>query len=191
MPTALETPERAGRARLVAAFALGIALTSGAVVLVLRPDVVWHRYFAWRWGAVPSNGVVMTLARAPAEVQGAGPGPWLQVTMHNISDQPQTLVFQDPPGDQLGFEVTDAQGALQPPRRQPDEAVVASPLREHALAPGARLAWVVDLTRWVELRGAGPYRVQASRSPILGGERDGHRCRSNAIAVPAVDRSGR
>lgn len=188
MPAAPDEPRPSSRARLALAFALGATLTSGAVVLGLRPDLVWHPYFRWRWGALPSRGVVMTLATAPAEVRGAGPGPWLQVAMHNVSGAPQTLVFQDPLGEQLGFEVTDAAGRRLPPRLKPGDPVEARPLREHVLVPGARLVWVVDLARWVELSGPGPYRVQASRSPILGGERDGHRCRSNAIAVPGVER---
>jgi hypothetical protein len=170
----------------ILAFALGVALTAGAAVLLARPEWVWEPYLVWRHGAVPSRGVVMTLRQAPSEVSGPGPGPWLELEFHNVSGEAQELVFQDPPGEELAFEGVDADGRALPPRRDPSQPSVARPLRASSLPPGERLARVVDLSEWIRLEGPGPYTVTATRYPLLGGQRDGHRCRSNAIAVPSV-----
>jgi hypothetical protein len=168
------------------AFALGVALTAAGAVLLTRPEWVWNPYVAWRYGAQPSRGVVMTLRRAPADVSGAGPGPWLELEFHNVSREARDLIFQEPLGEELTFEARDAEGRALPPRRDPAQPSVALPLRASSLPPGARLVRVVDLSQWVRLEGPGPYTVVAKRYPVLGGQRDGHRCRSNAIAVPGV-----
>lgn len=164
------------------AFVLGAACTLTAALVLLRPDVLAR----WRWGAIPSGGLVMTLRPAPPELRGPGPGPWVLVELRNVSRTPQRLAYLDPPGEELGFVVHDAQGQRLVPERDPAAPSLARPLQTAQLPPGEGLAWPVDLSTRVTLAGPGPYTVEASRFPLGEDPRGGgRRCRSNAVVVPA------
>jgi hypothetical protein len=162
---------------LAAAFLLGVAVCALALAPVLFPARTYEAWCALRYGgAVPgAQGLLLTIAEAPAELRGEGPGPWVLCTLTNTQRRPLRVAYPERPGEELSFETAE-----------PGEPAVwregsdALPIHVTLLPPGGRIAFSCELTRWLSLH-PGRHTIRAGRVPF--GLRKGLPCRSNWLQL--------
>ncbi len=147
------------------AFALGLGLCGLVLAPALFPVPVYRAWCALAYdGAVPSpDGFLLTVRPATAGEAGPGSGPWIVLEAQNLTRNPLNVNTLDVFGDEITFRVTDSHGRALEQARATGAAIEASWVHRNEVAPGARLGWVCDVSRWVKIPGPGSYRLEAER----------------------------
>jgi hypothetical protein len=181
-PTSEPAP-RTNRWALAGLFVLG-ALSASLVVVPRRFPV--ETYAAWcqlRYGGLPSGrGLLLTLRPCPPDLRGKASGPepsaWVLLEFRNLAPGPSMFVLPEQTGEELSV-VVRADGRELPRRSDPARESQAQALRAQVLGPRDRLAFPLDLARYVELPEIwSSLEVEVTRAQLGG---DGHTCYARAV----------
>lgn len=163
---------------MVGLFLLGALLASLVVVPRRFPVRTYATWCQLRYGGLPSGrGMLLSLRPCPPALAGAplegSPSAWVLLEFRNLAPGPSLLVLPETPGEELSV-VVRADGQALPRKSDPARVSLAQALRAHVLGPRDRLAFPLQLGRYVEL----PERwdeleVEVTRAQLGN---DGHTC---------------